>query len=118
MTIYQWSRVSQLIRFKIDVFDKKFEDPEAEMDNSRPDTLKPGGSFKLGHIILGAVQKPSSFEQVSATHKDDPAFSNFHSRFRQFLRTQYSSEFADLDTALSQQFKVCFHNLSALIIQA
>jgi hypothetical protein len=73
--------------------------------------MKRGGSFKVGHIILGAVQKHSSFEQVSANHKDDPAFSHFYNRFRQFLRTQYVSEFADLDTVLDQKFKVHFNNL-------
>jgi hypothetical protein len=113
MIIYQWSQVSQLIRFKIDVFDEKFDnDPEAEIENSRPDTMKPGGSFKVGHIILGAVQKHTSFEQVSATHKDDPAFSNFYNKFRQFLRTHYIPELANLDTVLNQKFKVCFQNLS------
>jgi hypothetical protein len=113
MIVHQWSQVSQLIRFKIDMFDEKFNnDSEAEIEDSRPDTMKQGGSFKVGHIILGAMQKHSSFEQVSAAHKDDPAFSHFHNRFCQFLRTQYISEFADLDMALTQKFKVCFHNLS------
>jgi hypothetical protein len=107
MIIHQWSQISQLIRFKIDVFDGRFDnDLEAEIEDSRPDTMKQGGSFKVGHIILGAVQKHSSFEEVSAAHKDDPAFSHFHSRFRHFLRTQYVSEFADLDTDLTQRFKV------------
>ena len=109
MIIHQWSQVSQLIRFKIDIFDEKLDDdPEAEIKDSRPDTMKKGGSFKVGHIILGAVQKHSSFEQVSAAHKDDPAFSHFHNKFRHFLRTQYISEFTDLDTALTQKFKVRF----------
>ena len=82
------------------------------------DTMKHSASLKLGHIVLGAVQKPSSFEQISAAHKDDPAFSRFYSRFRQFLQTGYSSEFADLDTVLSQEFKVSFHKfqLSTFII--
>jgi hypothetical protein len=113
MIIYQWSRVSQLIRFKIDAFDEKVTDDvnAAEREDSRPDTMK-GGNFKIGHIILGAVQKPSSFEQVSAAHKDDPAFSHFYNKFRQFLRTHYISEFADLDAVLDQKFKVCFHNLT------
>jgi hypothetical protein len=113
MILYQWSQVSQLIRFKIDAFDEKVRvADDAEEEDSRPDTMKQGGSFKIGHIILGAVQKPSSFEQVSAAHKDDPAFSHFYNRFRQFLRTQYISEFADIGTVLDQKFKVCFHNLS------
>jgi hypothetical protein len=112
MIIYQRSQVSQLIRFKIDVFDDKFDnDPEAEFEDSRPDTLKQGGSFKVGHIILGAVQKLCSFEQVSADHKEDPAFSHFYSRFRHFLRTQYTLEFANLDVVLDQKFKVHFHNM-------
>lgn len=116
MIMYQWSQVSQLIRFKIDVFDEKFaNDAEAEKEDSRPDTMKQGGSFKIGHIILGAVQKPSSFEQVSAGHKDDPAFSHFHNKFRHFLRTQYNSEFANLDMVLDQKFKVCFHNSSTAL---
>lgn len=110
MTIYQWTQVSQLIRFKIDIFDKKFDDFEAEMqlEDSRPDTMKQGGSFKLGHIVLGSMQKQTSFEEVSAAHKNDPAFSHFYNRFRQFLQTRYSSEFADLNTVLSQNFKVIF----------
>ena len=110
MTIYQWTRVSQLIRFKIDIFDKKFDDFEAEMqvEDSRPDTMKQGGSFKLGHIVLGSVQKETSFEEVSAAHKTDPAFSNFYNRFQQFLQNGYSSEFADLNTVLQQNFKVSF----------
>ena len=113
MIIYQWTQVSQLIRFKIDIFDEKIDkDLEAEMEDSRPDTMKQGGSFKVGHIVLGAVQKRSSFEQVSAAHKDDPAFSHFYNKFCQFLRAEYISEFADLDKVLDQKFKVHFHNLS------
>ena len=93
MIIYQWSQVSQHIQFMIDVFDENFDDPEAEMpvEDSWPDTMKQGGSFKLGHIILGAVQKPTSFEQVSAAHNDDPAFSQFYSKICQFLHTLYTS---------------------------
>lgn len=114
MTIHQWSQVSQLIRFKIDDFDGKFaNDPEAEMEDSRPETIKQGGSFKLGHVVLGAVQKSTSFEQISAAHKDDSAFSQFHNKFRHFLRTQSSSVFANLDKVLlSQKLKVHFYNLS------
>jgi hypothetical protein len=108
MIIYQWTQVSQFIRFKIDIFDEKVDDLEAEMQDSRPDTMKQGGSFKIGHIVLGSVQKQTSFEDVSAAHKNDPAFSRFYSRFRQFLQTRYSSEFADLDTVLSQNFRVSF----------
>jgi hypothetical protein len=44
MVIYQWSQVSKLIRFKIDMFDEKFDDHEAEVEDSRPDTLEPGMS--------------------------------------------------------------------------
>lgn len=115
MIIYQRSQVSQLIRFRIDVFDDNFNDhldPEAEIEDSPPDTMKQGGSFRVDHIILGAVQKHSSFEQVSAAHMDDPGFSHFYNKFRHFLRTQYTSEFSDLDTVLNQKFKVHFHNLS------
>ena len=112
MIIYQWMQVSQLIRFKIDVLDETFDDSEAEMQDSRPDTMKQGGSFKIDHIVLGAVQKQTSFEQVSAAHKNDPAFSHFYSRFRQFLQTRYISEFADLCRVLSQKFKVSFHNFN------
>ena len=87
MIIYQWSQVSQHIQFMIDVFDENFDDPEAEMpvEDYQPDTMKQGGSFKLGHIILGAVQKPTSFKRVSAAHNDDPAFSQFYGKFCQFL---------------------------------
>jgi hypothetical protein len=115
MIIYQWSQVSQLIRFKIDVFDAREEfadDPEAEKEDSRPNTMKQGSSFKCGHIVLGAVQKQSSFEQVSAAHMDDSAFSHFYHKFRHFLQTQYNSKFVDLETVLSQKFQVRFHNLS------
>jgi hypothetical protein len=113
MILYQWSQVSQLIRFKIDAFDEEFaDDPEAEKEDSQPDTMKQGSSFKCGHIVLGAVQKHSSFEQVSAAHMHDPAFSHFYNKFRHFLQTEYTSKFADLDTVLSQNFKVHFHNLS------
>lgn len=120
MTIYQWTQVSQLIRFKIDIFDKEFDDLEAEtqLEDSRPDTMKQGGSFKLGHIVLGSVQKQTSFEEVSAAHKNDPAFSNFFNRFRQFIQNRYrsDSEFADLNTELSQNFKVSLFNLSTFIL--
>lgn len=106
MTIYQWSQVSQLIRFKINAFDAKLDDDaEAEMEDSRPGTMKQGGSFKLGHIVLGSVQKPTSFEQVSEAHNDDLAFSHFYRRFSDFLRTQYSSDYGDLN---SKKFKVRF----------
>jgi hypothetical protein len=113
MIFHQWSQVSQLIRFRIDAFDEEFaDDPEAEKEDSRPDTMKQGGSFKCGHIVLGAVQKHSSFELVSAAHLHDPAFSHFYHRFRHFLQTEYRSKFDDLDTILSQDFEVRFHNLS------
>jgi hypothetical protein len=116
MIIYQRSQVSQLIRFKIDAFDDnlKFDDdPEAEIKDYRPNTLKQGGSsgFKVGHIVLGTVQKLCSFEQVSADHKEDPAFSHFYNRFRQFLWTRYILEFESLDGVLDQKFKVRFHNI-------
>ena len=120
MVIYQWRQVSQLIRFKIDLFDEKFDGPEDEMQDSPPvnDTMKHSTSLKFGHIVLGAMQKPSSFKQVSAAHENDPAFSRFYSRFCQFLQNGYGSEFADLDTVLSQESKVSFHKfqLSMFII--
>ena len=120
MIVYQWSQVSQLIWFKIDVFDEnlKFtnsDDAETEKEDSQPDTMKQGGSFKIGHVTLGAVQKPSSFEQVSAAHKDDPAFSNFHNKFCHFVRPQYISKFANFDMVLDQKFKVCFYNSSTAL---
>ena len=45
MIVYQWLQVSQLIWFKIDVFDEnlKFansDDAEAEKEDSQPDTMK------------------------------------------------------------------------------
>ena len=96
------------------MFDEEFADASdpVEKEDSRPNTMKQGSNFKCGHIVLGAMQKHSSFEQVSEAHMDDPAFSHFYNRFRHFLRTQYSSKFADLDTVLCQNFKVRFHNLS------
>jgi hypothetical protein len=116
MIFYQWSQVSQFIRFKINVFDEEFaDDPEAEKEDSRPDTIKHGGSFKCGHIVLGAVQKHSSFQQVSAAHLHDPAFSHFYNRFRHFIQTEYRSKFDDLDTILSQNFEVRFHYSSTYI---
>jgi hypothetical protein len=113
MTIYQWSRVSQLIRFKIDAFDANLDDTEAEMEDSQPDTMKKGGSYKVGDIILGSVQKPVSFEEVSATHNNDPAFSQFYRKFSQFLHTQYLSEYANFDV---KNLKVCFHSHSDNLI--
>lgn len=114
MTIYQRSLVSRLIRFRIDTFEANLDDDEVEMEDSRPSTMKQGGSFKVGHIILGSVQKPVSFEEVSAAHSNDPAFSNFYNKFSRFLRTQNidSLEYADFD---GKKLKVRFHdNLSTI----
>ena len=112
MTIYQRSLVLRLIRFKIDAFDANLDDDEVEMEDSRPSTMKQGGSFKAGHIILGSVQKPVSFEEVSAAHNNNPAFSHFYGRFSRFLRTQYSFEYADFN---GKKLKVRFHdNLSTI----
>ena len=112
MTIYQRSLVSRLIRFRIDTFEANLDDDEVEMEDSRPSTMKQGGSFKVGHIILGSVQKPVSFEEVSAAQNNDPAFSHFCSRFSRFLHAQYSFEYADFD---GKKLKVRFHdNLSTI----
>ena len=103
MCISQWSQISQFIRFQIDVFDEKFtDDPEVEMEDSQPDTMKQGSSFKLGHIFLGAMQKHCSFEQISVTHANDLAFSQYENRFSQFLCAQSEFTVADLDMILEK----------------
>lgn len=47
------------------------------MQDPRPDTMKLGGSFKSGHVVLGAVQKCCLLKQIAAAHADDPAFTQF-----------------------------------------
>jgi hypothetical protein len=82
MELDQWSRISKSIRFKIDVIDGRFdEDADVNMEDSRPDTIKPGGSFKSGHIVLGAVQKRCLLKEIAAAHADDPAFTRFQYKF-------------------------------------
>ncbi|KAF8961518.1 hypothetical protein BDZ97DRAFT_1921202 [Flammula alnicola] len=94
---HRW-RISKLIRFQIDLYDGKFnEDPEVDIEDSRPDTMKPGSSFKCRHIIFGAVQKRCSFKDISAAHADDPAFTRFLIKFSHFLRGNFSSEFSNAD---------------------
>lgn len=116
MTIYQRSLVSRFTRFKIDTFDADSDDAVDEvMEDSRPSTMKQGGSFKAGHIILGSVQKPVSFEEVSAAHSNDPAFSHFYRKFSQFLRTQDIDNFEYADFDGKKLKKVRFHgNLSTI----
>ena len=82
MELDQWSWISKSIRFKIDLFDEKFdEDVDVSMEDSQPDTMKPGGSFKSGHIVLGAVQKCCLLKEIAAAHADDPAFTLFQYKF-------------------------------------
>ena len=116
MTIYQRSLVSWFTRFKIDTFDADSDDAVNEvMEDSQSSTMKQGGSFKAGHIILGSVQKPVSFEEVSAAHSNDPAFSHFYRKFSQFLRTQDIDNFEYADFDGKKLKKVRFHgNLSTI----
>jgi hypothetical protein len=84
MCIDQWSRISQSIRFKVDLANGKFseDDLEVDVEDSQPDTMKQGGFFTVGHIILGAVQKHHySLWQVLDTWAADPAFTRLHSKF-------------------------------------
>jgi len=98
MELDQWSRISKSIRFKIDLFDGKFdEDLEIGMEDSRPETMKPGGSFKAGHIVLGAVQKRCSLKQIAGAHADDPAFTRFQYKFSQFIQANFALEFDNSD---------------------
>lgn len=115
MRIDQWSRISQSIRFKVDLADGKFseDDLEVNVEDSQPDTIKRGGSFTVGHIILGAVQKHRySLQQVSATCADDPAFTRLHGKFSQFVRSEFASEFnsADLEIILDPSATVRFES--------
>jgi hypothetical protein len=92
MELDHWSQLSKSIRFKIDVFDENNEDVDVmELEDSRPDTMKPGGSFRSGHIVLGAVQKRCSLKQIADDHADDPAFTRFHSKFGQFIKANRDS---------------------------
>jgi hypothetical protein len=98
MELDQWSRISKSIRFKIDVIDGKFdEDVDVSLEDSKPDTMKLGGSFKSDHIFLGAVQKRCSLKQIEAAHADDPAFTRFQYKFGQFIRENFSSKFSNAD---------------------
>lgn len=98
MRLDQWSRVAKSIRFQINLADGNFDpDPELIMEDSCPDTLKTRGTFKLGHIILGAAQKTTTLKDVSASHLDDPAFLRFQSKFQQFLQDGITPPFSDND---------------------
>jgi hypothetical protein len=100
MELDHWSRISKSIQFKIDLFDGKFnEDDDVGMEDSdsRPETMKQGGSFKSGHIFLGAVQKRCSLKQIADAHPDDPAFTRFQHKFRQFIQDNFFSKFSDAD---------------------
>jgi hypothetical protein len=116
MELDQWSRISKSIRFKIDIFDGKFDedsDVDVGMEDSRPDTMKPGGSFKSGHIVLGAVQKRCSLKDIAAAHEDDPAFTRFQYKFSQFIRANFSSIFSneEMDMILNPSEMVCIQTL-------
>ena len=82
------------------------------MEDYQPDTMKQARSFKLGHNILGTIHKHCSFEQISVTHANNPAFSQFQNGFSQFLRAQSEFTVADLDMILSRKAKVRLHYLS------
>lgn len=111
MELDHWSRISKSIRFKIDTFDEKFDEDSIDisMEDSRPDTMKLGGSFKSGHIVLGAVQKRCMLKEIAAAHVDDPAFTRFQYKFRQFIQDNFASKFsnADMDTILDPNAMVC-----------
>jgi hypothetical protein len=101
MELDHWSQISKSIRFKIDLFDGKFdEDDDFDMEDSRPETMKQGGSFKSGHIFLGAVQKRCSLQEIADAHPDDPAFTRFRHKFRQFIQDNFSSKFSDADMGM------------------
>ena len=112
MELDHWSQISKSIRFKINIFDGKFEDVDVSMEDSRPDTMKPGGSFKSGHIVLGAVQKHCLLKQIAAAHADDPAFTQFQNKFSQFIQANFS-EFSDedMDMILGPSAMVCIQTL-------
>ena len=114
MELDQWSRISKSIRFKIDVVDGKFnEDVDVDMEDSQPDTMKLGGSFKSGHIVLGAVQKRCLLNQIAAAHADDPAFTRFQYKFSQFIRVENFSKFSNegMDMILDPSAIVCIQTL-------
>lgn len=115
MELDQWSRISKSIRFKIDIFDGSFDKDVGVgvMEDSRPDTLKPGGSFKSGHIVLGAVQKRCLLKEIAAAHTDDPAFTRFQYKFSQFIRENFSNRFsnADMDIILDPSATVCIQSM-------
>jgi hypothetical protein len=90
MELDHWSQISKSIRFKIDLFDEIFDEDvdsnltsSMDLEDSQPDTMKLGGSFKSGHIVLGSVQKCCLLKQVADAHADDPAFTRFDNNFRQ-----------------------------------
>jgi hypothetical protein len=112
MELDHWSQLSKSIRFKIDIFDEKNNedldvDVSKELEDSRPDTMKPGGSFKSGHIVLGAVQKRCSLKQIADDHADDPAFTRLHSKFGQFIKANRDSlSDEEIDILLDPSAKV------------
>jgi hypothetical protein len=113
MELDQWSRISKSIRFRIDVFDGKFDDDnDVNMEDSRPDTMKLGGSFKSGNIVLGAVQKRRLLKEIAVEHADDPAFTGFQHKFIRFIQEKFSSKFSkeDMDTILDPSGIVCIRN--------
>jgi hypothetical protein len=77
--------------------------------------MKQGGSFKSGHIFLGAVQKRCSLQQIADAHPDDPAFTRFQHKFRQFIQDNFSSKFSDADMGMmvdpNSMVRIPFDNL-------
>ena len=118
MELEQWSQISKSIRFKIDLFDGKFDDDVGvgmPVVDSWPGAMKLGGSFKSGHIFLGAVQKRCLLKEITAAHADDPAFLRFWYKFSQFIQENFSykSEFSneDMDMIFGPNAIVCIQTL-------
>ncbi|KAH9476946.1 hypothetical protein JR316_0010862 [Psilocybe cubensis] len=108
MKFDQMTRVAKTIRYQIDCYDGKYDEPLDDFDEedewsrenkkiSKLGSSKAPSNVEAGHIILGSVQKKSSFASVEKSHKEDTAFHGFQRRFHQYVSNSFTSKFNQMD---------------------
>lgn len=103
-----WFHVAIYIRALIDQLDsaemqrvedennQKIEDSEVQDTGDSEKTAQKAAAtspLSIGHIYLGAPQKPCSIEVILGEHMEDPAFQNFSRSLTTFFLGEFGRDF-------------------------
>ena len=95
VAIYIQALIDQLDSAKMQcIEDEKIEDSEVQ-DTGEQTAQKAAATLPLsiGHIYLGAPQKPCSIKVILGEHMEDPAFQNFSCSLTTFFLGEFGRDF-------------------------